>query len=136
MTMKPALNLCVIFSVSVLLIAGCGESDAKPVGTANGIVTYKAKPLGNVNVTFASQTTGDAAMAVVGSDGTFKFATPIPAGIYKVFISAPTPPPPGSGGPAVMPMPDIPGAYMKLETTTLRAEVDPGKNEPIAVDLK
>lgn len=135
--MSRFLSHAITFCLSLIVLAGCGGgSDEKPTGTVTGKLTYKMQPLGNVNVNFSSPDTGAAAMAEVEADGTFEFSTPIPAGTYKVYLSPPTPPAPGSGEPVVSAPPNLPPTYMQLETSTLSAKVEAGSKNEILLDLQ
>jgi hypothetical protein len=72
--------------LATLLVAGCGRSDAPPMGTAEGTVTIDGKPLTEpVQVVFFNATTGQGASGEV-EDGFYELETELPAGDYSVFF--------------------------------------------------
>jgi len=128
-------RLAVLTSVLGFLgaVSGCA-GDARPTTSSivQGIVTLNGEELtegGNVN--FASPSTGNAAIAMVGPDGTFVVTGGMIPGEYKVTVTPPTPTPDH---------PDpieskVPEKYRNRETSDLTSKITSGKNE-LKLNLK
>lgn len=113
--------------VAVLLAAGCGSE--KPTGTLTGTVSCNGSTVHSGNVNLIS-TAGDGAMAKIAENGTFKVDGPLPAGEYRVYLSAPVPEPlpPGQKPPKV-PKFEVPPKFTDVATTKMTVTVKPGPND-------
>lgn len=119
--------------------AGCGQSSTPvpPLGTVSGTVLINGKPPGGeceINLFDASK--GMGGLAVADSAGAFEFGGPIPAGSYKVYVTAKVPEPTEPGVPRPKPLSNIPRKYQSAETSDLTAVIKEGENAPLALDLK
>ena len=114
----------VIEPVLGLFLAGCGGS----WGTASGTVTLDGAPLKDGTVSFHPAGDGPTAYGTV-TDGAFTVSTGqrdgLPAGKYKVTISASTIPKEGTKEQAKM---LTPKKYATADATPLEADVKSGAN--------
>jgi hypothetical protein len=117
--------------------AGC--SSGLPTGEVQGKVTYKGKPVTEGTVTFLNPKGEGDAEAQITKEGTYA----IPKVVVGEYLVTVTPPmvivdtDPGKSPPAPVekPAPNIPMKYRQQGTTTLKATVNPGKNE-VDFDMK
>jgi hypothetical protein len=131
----------VVVLLALLLAAmplGC--SPKLTTGKVKGKVTYKGKPVKEGSVTFLNLTEGGTAGADLQSDGSFD-AGEVVAGEYVVVINPPmemkdTDPGKSPPAPVEKNMPDIPQRYRQQGSTTLKAKVQPGENDPFVFDMK
>lgn len=117
---------------ALLTAAGCQNGTT---GSVSGKVTHKGTPVTTGTLNFFAPDKGVGADAKLGSGGEFTFATPLPAGKYKVYIQPPLPEqlPPGSK-PKKQEKLNVPLKYQDASKSDLYREVKPGKNE-FPIDL-
>lgn len=130
---NPRVRVAVMLLVLLGAVAGCTKSE--PVGTLQGKVTLGGQPFSNARLNFVSKTTGVATAADIESDGSFKVATPLKAGIYTVFLSPKTEADPDHPRGGTGPDPKVPQAYWNESSSPLKVEVKTGLND-IPIDLK
>lgn len=116
-----------VVALALLALAGC--SNGKPTGAVAGSVTCNGAVVMSGNVNLVS-TTGAAAMAKITEAGTFKVDGPLPAGEYRVYLSAPVPEPlpPGTKPPKMMKF-EVPAKFTDPATTKVTVTVKPGAND-------
>jgi hypothetical protein len=119
-----------LFLVAALSAVGCGRSTVDPLAPVRGRVTVRGMPLPGGLVVFAPDsergTAGPLAIAVVAADGTFTLASEgnrgaVP-GWHRVTVSAAEPR-------------WVPPRYRQPDTSGLRAEVHPGRENVIDLDV-
>ncbi len=143
--------LLVVFALGFV---GCGEGTppGPPRGPVKGRVTVNGTPLANVTVEFSCPEAGIDQTAGTDENGNYEFvaynATGLPAGSYKVGVTAGQFMKPGEEIPLVDPNRRIaapapkPKAsavnerYAKPEKSGLTADVKAGANDPFHFDLK
>jgi len=107
-------------------LSGCGGTPAKETPTGvKGVVTLAGKPLSEGTVNFSNSSTGNGAVAQLGSEGKFTVTGGVVPGEYKVTITPPTPTP---ENPAPKPS-SIPDKYRNEATTDLKAKISSGAND-------
>jgi hypothetical protein len=98
---------------------GCSRPAPPGPATVRGTVTLQGRPLPGGTVVFTPDkdrgTSGKPVRGEIGPDGTFRFASPIPPGWYRVSIAGP---PGGDTFPPQLRRPDTSGVVR---------EVTPGK---------
>ncbi len=142
MLFQRVVSFCVIALVSSALI-GCGD-DGPRIVPVNGVVTFKGKPIGQINVMFVPAD-GQGRIAEGTSDGSGKFSlqTERPGdgammGEYKVsfkFLSESVPDMPGFAGGAKPEPSPIPLKYGDENKSGFTAKVE-ASNEEFKFDLK
>lgn len=119
--MMVVAGFCGLWSLS-----GCGGTPAKETPTGvKGVVTLAGKPLSEGTVNFSNSSTGNGAVAQLGSEGKFTVTGGVVPGEYKVTITPPTPTP---ENPAPKPS-SIPDKYRNEATTDLKAKISSGAND-------
>jgi hypothetical protein len=136
--------------LGLVLAAGCGPKDL-PRGPVRGRVTLNNQPVSGATIVFESKALGVAQTATLDGDGRYDFASygasGLPAGSYKVSVSAGRFMQPGEEIPLVAPKgkaaaPEpkktvaIPDKYAKADTSGLTADVKAGDNPVFDFDLK
>ena len=127
----------------LVLAAGCSH---ETLGQVNGQVTVDGKPLNIGSILFQNAAAGVSINANIAEDGTFVIKTfdknGIPPGVYQVAVRPDTfgdPETPLVGQP-IKPKPkpsvDVPEKYRSLDSSGLKATVNPGVNPPFEFDLK
>lgn len=141
----PHIRLCVLLSLPILLLGGCGEAPP-PVTVVTGRVTIEGRPLPRVRVEFIpEQATGAKflrSMAVTDGNGQFELTCDdgrlgAVKGWHKVVIAPDNrgthrdrnPFEPEHTKEAVVDEPTVPARYMSVNTTPERFEVKTGVNE-------
>lgn len=142
MFFQRVISFCMIAFVSSALI-GCGD-DGPRIVPVNGVVTFKGKPIRNINVMFVpSDGKGRIAQGTSDESGKFSLQTEKPGdgammGDYKVsfkFVSEIVPDMPGFAG-GVKPEPSpIPLKYGDETKSGFTAKVEPS-NDEFKFDLK
>ena len=131
------------WTLSMLLLAGlatgCTQENAARSSTSKvtGAVIYKGAPLTTGTVNFFSADTGAAGSTEILGTGEFVFPESLQTGTYQVYLS-PTPPGPPENGappPTIVPL-EVPEKYLKLETSDLKATVNPGEGNTIELKLE
>lgn len=133
-------------------LAGCGGSKEAARGVVRGQVTLYGKPLSGAIIVFENKAVGVNQSATLDDDGRYEFITydaaGLPAGSYKVTISAGRFMKPGEEIPKLTPGPKvvtpvakkpdaiIPDKYAKAESSGLSADVKAGDNPPFDFHLK
>ncbi len=140
----------VLALLGLVLAAGCGPKEV-PRGPVRGRVTLNNQPVPGATIVFESKALGVAQTATLDADGRYEFASygasGLPAGSYKVSVSAGRFMQPGEEIPFVAPKakgaaPEpkktvaIPDKYAKAETSGLTADVKAGDNPVFDFDLK
>lgn len=122
-------------SAVLLLALGCGSTE--PAGQVAGKVTYKGTPVTEGVVILRDASTGAAAEAQIGGDGSYTITTQkggLPPGDYKITVTPPEIPGPvgdGTSEPGMIPKPvdNIPEKYRSPTTTPLMVTLKDGGNE-------
>ncbi len=124
----------VCLCVTALVLTGCGGGGGKPTGSVAGKVTYNGNPVAAGNVNLLS-TAGVGAQAAI-SNGAYKIDSPLPAGEYSVYVSAPlpTPQPPGKPAAPVAKF-EVPQKYQDAKQSGLKLTIKPGRND-LPIDIK
>jgi hypothetical protein len=128
--------------IALVGLAGCGEpANRVVVYPVAGTVFVAGRPADNVRVMFHPLAAGGTPLFPVGvsrADGTFQLTTMkagdgAPAGEYVVTVLWPDPADPADecGCPALSPHDRLRGQYLDPAKTTLRATVQPGRNEVV-----
>jgi hypothetical protein len=131
MFVRHACPLAVLFSL--LLVAGCGESEGTT--SVTGQVTYKGAPLPMGVINFFPASGARPIGHPLASDG--KYEAKLPAGDYTVVVLTSNPPvPPGwkEGDPVPKPPVQIPPKYGHAKNTPLKITVPEGRS--FAQDFK
>jgi hypothetical protein len=130
---------CLCSVVVLLLATGC--NNAKPTGKLQGKVTFEGAAVKDAKIQIQHTQTGEAAVAVVGSAGSYQFERPVTAGEYRVSVE-PTFEVPVAGAGGATPAPikppertDIPERYRLPGTSGLTTAVKVGDNT-FNVDMK
>lgn len=133
---RPFIFLSLIF----LSLLGCGGPPAKPMGTAQGKVTWQGNPVTGGSVVFSNPQLGISTVAPLEADGSFTIKTfegaGLPVGTYKVAIrpgAIATTESPLASDPSKVAAPPpfpVPMQYFSPETSPLSAEVKEGTNPP------
>jgi hypothetical protein len=116
-------------AVVVCLIAGCGKHDSFVTGS----VQLDAQPLGGGMVTFHPVGGGPAVYGMIREDGTYELSTGSEKGLkpgeYRITVVRTDNPPTAPGQTPSIGRLVTPEKYNRLETTDLRATIEPGANE-------
>lgn len=127
--MPKRMGVCLVATLSLMLIVGCGESSKPiPMGTVSGSVTVKGKPLELGRLNFISGQMGSGASGSLGTDGKYALDGPIPTGTYDVFVSFEVSPA-QLKTPAADVLKTVPSKYQRQNTSKLVATVAEGTNE-------
>ena len=134
------LSLAALAGVS--LLAGCGER--RPLSRVTGQVLFDGKPLQFGTVSFQPEF-GQPATAVIQPDGSFSLHTVgegagavVGRNLVRVAcyeIQNPNASAGGQPGEGALGRSLIPQKYTAYETSGLAVEVQPGKNDPILIEL-
>jgi hypothetical protein len=130
----------VLWSLGCVWCLGCGGGDGAATAPVSGVVTYRGKPLADVNVVFMSRG-GAPATGVTNSEGRFELTTldqtgAVP-GAHQVTITPnqgaidmPLP-----GQPPAKPKSAVPAKYGRAESSGLTAEVKAGEENQFTFEL-
>ncbi len=142
MLFQRLISFCIIAAVSSALI-GCGDGGPTIV-PVNGVVSFKGKPIRNINVMFVpADGKGRIAQGTSDDSGKFSLQTEKPGdgalmGDYKVsfkFVSESVPDMPGFAGGAKPEPSPIPLKYGDENKSGFTAKVE-ASNEEFKFDLK
>ncbi len=129
----------VVILTGLCLLGGCGER--RPLAPVTGRVLYDGQPLESGTVSFQPEY-GQPATAVIQPDGTFVLRTVgegsgAVVGRNRVRVACYAAPNSGTteGGEGELGRLLIPVKYTDYETSGLAVEVQPGKNDPILIEL-
>ena len=114
-----------------LLSAGCG--DEKPVGTLTGTVTYRGKPVTEMEVEVHRDGSGISTSSPLDAEGRFTVEAPIPVGTYELAVVPMSVADPAAAR-AMKPTP-VPQRYRSRKTSGLKVEVEKGAND-VVIELK
>ncbi|HUP82089.1 MAG TPA: hypothetical protein VM260_26290 [Pirellula sp.] len=128
-------HLCIILGACGMLI-GCGGGDGPKLVPAGGVVNYKGKPIGKINVMFMPGTGGMIAEGTTDESGKFKLQTKDPGdgamvGNYTVafkYVPDEIPVMPGMDGAKKIVSP-IPEKYADASKSGKTATVDADKSK-------
>lgn len=137
-------KLCLVAVLLLATIPGC-STDAPPIGSAHGKITYNSEPVVEGNVVFENRSIGCLRAGALNADGSYTIDD-LDVGEYKVSIHPPEPELPNentiaSGGrinvaPVAIPDPEnIPKQFRLTENTPLVAKVAAGDNNQFDFDL-
>lgn len=116
--------------LAIATVAGCGNDH--PVGTVQGTVTFKDKPLTEGILYVYNRETAEAGEGKI-ADGKFKLLNELSTGTYVAYVTAIPPPPPNPENPPAnlwgkFPK-DLPAKYQREDLSDLRIEVKEGAND-------
>jgi hypothetical protein len=133
---RPQSLLLLLLSLGL----GCGAGESANLAPAGGVITYRGKPLPDVNVVFMPRS-GAPATGLTDSEGRFELMTldqpGAVVGAHQVTITP-------NQGPIEMPLPGqppakpksaVPQKYTRAETSGLTAEVKAGEGNQFEFDL-
>jgi hypothetical protein len=126
--------------IALALCLGCGGEQGAQTVPVSGVVTYRGKPLADVNVVFMPRS-GPPATGVTDAEGKFELTTldqtGAVVGTHQVTVTAsqgeidmPLP-----GQPPAKPKSPIPTKYATAESSGLTAEVKAGEDNQFRFDL-
>ncbi len=116
---------------SLILMGGCGKSNAIKKGSVSGNVQVKGTPLQNGQIVFSSESLGVNQAAVIQPDGTYSLEASMPVGDYRVYF---LPPADGDIQPGLanqqppVALKNVPEKYRSEASTDLTVIVTEGKN--------
>lgn len=77
-----------VVAILLSIVAGCGDSDAPPMGTVSGTVLIGgAAPKEPLRIAFFNATTGQGSAGEIEEDGSYELETPLPVGEYLVYFT-------------------------------------------------
>ena len=125
--------LVAIAFAPICLMSGCGgDAISVPSGTASGTIKVNGNALKQARVNFISSTTGTGIYADLKEDGSYELPSEIPAGDYRVYLTAPglgDAPPSESGNPELKDaLKDVPQKYQSEQKTDLQIVIKEGDN--------
>ncbi len=123
-----ARSLVIAAGLMAMLAAGCEKS--VPTGKVKGKVLLDDAPYADAAVVFLSPTTGQAASADIGPDGTFQMKEPMQVGTYTVYL-APKSESAGAGAEeptAVSVDQAVPDKYWNEASSDISIEIEEGEN--------
>lgn len=118
-----------IAALGMMLFVGCNSSG--PTGTLQGKVTFDEKVVTNAKVQIQSPKSGQAAVADIGSDGTYLFEIPVAVDEYAVSITPVFDEPVAGSTPNPTTPPDrsdIPEKYRNGATSGFKVTLNAGEN--------